>query len=465
MPSDDPLLRSQGPDLIDGRGRVVRLKGVGLGGWLNMENFITGYAGNESMMRAEVAKVLGPDRARMFFDRLLTSFFGDADAAFLADAGVNSIRLPVNYRHLEDDAAPFTIIEEGFAQLDRVVEVCARHGIYSIIDLHALPGYQNHHWHSDNPTHEPTFWMHPHFQDRAVHLWEAIASRYRDNPWVAGYNPVNEPADETRAVIGPFYRRLVDAIRAVDPRHLLFLDANTYSTEPEIFEQQWGPHGVDGAVYTCHDYALAGFGYGGDYPGRTRGTWVDKDTLEQTFLRRSAFSRTTGTPIWVGEFGPVYTGDPDTDAQRRQILEDQLEIYRRHGAGWSVWTYKDIGVQGLLTVRPDTAYRRRFDDFVSRKNRLGADHWGNAGVGVAEVTQPVQDLVAREFPGFDPYPFGAWEWVRTLLLNVMLAGPLARDYATLFGGLDDSELVDLADSFAFDRCDVRQHLLEQIRQG
>ena len=26
-------------------------------------------------------------------------------------------------------------------------------GVYSIIDLHALPGSQNQHWHSDNPTH------------------------------------------------------------------------------------------------------------------------------------------------------------------------------------------------------------------------------------------------------------------------------------------------------------------------
>src|SRR3712207_7436614 len=68
--------------------------------------------------------------------------------------------------------------------------------------------------------------------------------------------------------------------------------------------------------------------------------------------------------------------------------------------------YKDIGRQGLVSVRPDTPYRRRFDDFVAKKNRLAADQWGSDGVGVAEVTQPVQDLIAREFPDFDPYPWG-----------------------------------------------------------
>src|SRR5829696_7719259 len=39
---------------------------------------------------------------------------------------------------------------------------------------------------------------------------------------------LNEPADESRSVVGPFYRRLVAAIRAVDPDHTVFLDGNTY---------------------------------------------------------------------------------------------------------------------------------------------------------------------------------------------------------------------------------------------
>jgi hypothetical protein len=31
-----------------------------------------------------------------------------------------------------------------------------------------------------NPTHVPAFWTHRHFQDRAVHLWEVLADRYKD---------------------------------------------------------------------------------------------------------------------------------------------------------------------------------------------------------------------------------------------------------------------------------------------
>ena len=81
-----------------------------------------------------------------------------------------------------------------------------------------MPGSQNQHWHSDNPTHRALFWEHRHFQDRVVDLWEAIADRYRGNAWVAGYNLMNEPADESRAVVGPFYERLADGDPGGRPR-------------------------------------------------------------------------------------------------------------------------------------------------------------------------------------------------------------------------------------------------------
>ena len=87
------------------------------------------------------------------------------------------------------------------------------------------------------------------------------------------------------------------------------------------------------------------------------------------------------------------------------------------------------------------------------------------GEGPKEVTQPVQDLIAREFPSFDPYPGGRFDWVRRLLLNILFAQPLVEEYADLFRGLDDSELVALADSFALENCTVREPLRDQLKRG
>jgi len=456
----DGYLRADGSGFTGADGAPLRLRGTAVGGWLNMENFITGYPSAESTMRAAVRRVLGQERYEFFFDQLLASFFAEADARFMADAGFNALRIPVNYHHLEDDARPFEVREEGLRHLDRAVDLCARHGIYSIIDLHTLPGSQNQRWHSDNPTHLATFWQHRHFQDRVVHLWEAIADRYRNNTWVAGYNPINEPGDDTRQAVGLFYRRLVGAIRAVDPHHTLFLDGNTYSTEFDIFDVFDEPPA--NTVYACHDYAMAGFAYGGPYPGNTRGVWQDAKALEEKFLARSEFCRKMNSPVWIGEFGPVYTGDADRDVQRYQILRDQLDIYRRHDASWSLWTYKDIGLQGIVYTQANSAYLRRFGDLVAKKQRLGVDSWGTDGTEPREIAQPVQDFMAREFPDFDPYPWGRQDWVRTLLQTIMLAQPLVEEYAALFTGLDNHALTTLADSFRLADCEVRQPLLATL---
>src|SRR5688572_30200507 len=103
---------------------------------MNMENFITGYPGNEANIRRVLREAMGEQAYDAFFTEFLTGFFTDRDAELLAGIGLNSVRIPVNYRHFEDDAAPFELKEEGFALLDQVIDILARHGLYSIIDLH-----------------------------------------------------------------------------------------------------------------------------------------------------------------------------------------------------------------------------------------------------------------------------------------------------------------------------------------
>lgn len=453
------FLRVEGSRLVREDGTEVVLRGVGLGGWMNMENFITGYPATESQHRRAMRRVLGDEQYARFFERLSSSFFGPADAALLAELGLNSVRIPFNYRHFEDDARPFELKEEGFARLDAAVQACAAQGLYTILDLHAAPGAQNQHWHSDNPTHWAGFWTHPHFQDRAVHLWEALADRYRDEPWVAGYNPLNEPADVSDELIGPFYARVERAIRTVDPRHVLFLDGNRYATDFTMFGEP-----LPNAVYSPHDYALPGFLDGGPYPGPSRGQHVDRGVVEEQFLRRTEYMRRTGTPVWIGEFGPVYTGDPGRDEHRYRLLRDQLDVYRQHGASWSLWTYKDIGLQGLVHAAPDSPYLTLTRPVLEKKSRLGADSWGSVDTGVRHVLQPIEELFAQEFPDFSPYPWNAQRWMHGLVRHILLSEPLVDEFAACFRGLTAGQLDELAESFRLDRCVRREPLLDLLRE-
>src|SRR5436853_7390815 len=100
------VLTTKGSSIVDSQGQKVVLRGFGLGGWMNMENFITGYPANEQAQRDAIRGVIGDELYLLFFDRFLEYFFTHADAAFVRSLGLNLVRLPINYRHFEDDMRP-----------------------------------------------------------------------------------------------------------------------------------------------------------------------------------------------------------------------------------------------------------------------------------------------------------------------------------------------------------------------
>src|SRR5262245_416094 len=100
------MLQVRGDQIVDAAGKAVRLRGYCVGGWMNMENFINAFPGDEHGLRAALAELVGPSQAQFFFDRWLDYFFAEDDVAYLKSCGANVLRLPLNYRHFENDAAP-----------------------------------------------------------------------------------------------------------------------------------------------------------------------------------------------------------------------------------------------------------------------------------------------------------------------------------------------------------------------
>ena len=343
-------------------GKPVMLRGTCVGGWMNMENFINGYPGDERGTRWSMAQVLGPGKAEFFFDRMLDYFLAEEDIRFMKECGATVVRLPINYRHFERDDAPFEYLEKGFARLDQAISWCQKHGLYVIIDLHAVQGWQNTDWHCDNPSRQTLFWTDKLFQDRFVALWEEFARRYQGNFTVAGYNVMNEPVTNapfgrfTQAytpnwdIINQVYRRVVSAIRAIDPDHIIFLEGDYFSSRFAGLDAPF----ADNLVYSSHNYSAAGFGPG-SYPGKFGETYWDAQKQDEIFLNHEGtrFTQDHQVPLWVGEFGSVYNGPAQENEDRLQALDDQLSVFGKYQAHWTTWTYKDVGVMGWLTLPPE----------------------------------------------------------------------------------------------------------------
>ncbi|KAM7201225.1 Glycoside hydrolase superfamily [Naviculisporaceae sp. PSN 640] len=459
-------LRVQGTEIVDADGNRVILKGTATGGHTNMENFITGYPGHEHEMRAALLEVLGPEKYNFFFDRFLTYFFTPADAKFLKSLGLNCVRIPINYRHFIDDLNPSELKSSGFALVDRIVDACSAEGIYTILDMHTFPGGQNQGWHSDSGIHKALFWEFKDFQDRMVNLWVEIAKRYKDNTWIAGYNPMNEPGDPEHYRLQQFYQRVEKEIRQVDPHHILFLDGNTYAMDFSGFKEV-----LPNCVYSIHDYANMGF------PGyeQYRGSEEQKEFLRKSYERKVAFMKERGVPIWNGEFGPVYAnaeadGDDweEINRWRYELLGEQLRIYRGDQISWSIWLYKDVGLMGMVHCNPDTPYMKLLKPFFDKKKRLGLDKWGRDDRHVGHIYQPVIDHFKEEIPKpflnkrYPPH----WKiegQINRVLRDMLFSDISCYEYASYFEGKTEEELEELAASFKFENCVTRDGLNDILR--
>ena len=60
--------------------------------------------------------------------------------------------------------------------------------------------------------------------------------------------------------------------------------------------------------------------------------------------------------------------------------------------------------------------------------------------------------MAREFPNYNPFPFGANWMIRRLVRYILLAEPLLEEYAALFNGMSKSEIDEMMQSFQFKQC-------------
>lgn len=469
------LLSVKGNQIVDSAGREVRLRGTCVGGWMNMEDFINGYPGAEHQLRAVMARELGKEKAQFFFDRLLDHFFNEDDVAFIRSLGANVVRLPLNYRHFESDAHPFEYLEAGFQRLDEIVEACGRHGVYVILDLHSVPGWQNTDWHCDNASRHTYFWEHVLFQDRFVALWEELARHYRGVAAVAGYNLMNEPVTNTPygrfsssytpnwEIINRVYRRAVAAVRAIDPDHIIFLEGDYYSSRFDGLEPPFAPN----LVYSSHNYNAAGFGPG-CYPGVIRGQQWDIETQRKVFAGHEGtlFTRRHNVPLWVGEFGAAYNGPTAEIPDRLRAMDDQLTVYNENRIHWTTWTYKDAYVMGWVQLDPASAYLEAIRPVLQAKVDLSVDFWMGWLPPTAvkqksiELARMVEQYI--DDPSIDPE--SNQRYLGQHLLSGYVAALMQPAYAHCFAGMSEEKIDEVLASFELHNCRPHEGLVALLKK-
>ena len=241
--SSAQYLHRSGKQIVDGTGKEVILRGMGLGGWMLQEGYMletNSFANAQYQIRAKIVDVIGEANTVEFYDAWLANHCTKRDIDSLASWGFNSVRLPMHYNlytlpiEKEPVAGQHTWLTKGFTMTDSLLKWCAANKIYLILDLHATPGGQGRDVAiSDNDTSKPSLWESDANKQKTIALWKKLAERYANEPWIGGYDLINETnwnftpganqngcAETTNAPLKQLLMDITTAIRQVDKNHI-----------------------------------------------------------------------------------------------------------------------------------------------------------------------------------------------------------------------------------------------------
>ena len=309
----EQLVRIDGKTFIAPDGRPFSIKGISLGNWLMPEGYMFKFevAKSPRQIFSTFDRLLGPERAASFWTQFRDTYIARDDIRFIKSVGFNTVRIPLHYHLFMTDQGEMT--GEGWALLDRVLGWVKEAGLLAIVDLHAAPGGQTGINHDDGPGY-PLMFNVPRDRDLTVKLWQAIAQRYAGNPTILGYDLLNEPIAPYHDIatlnprLEPFFKRVTEAIRAVDPGRIVFLAGGQWSSSFDMF----GPPFAKNLAYTYHSF------------------WAS--TKRDSIQRHLNFSNRYDVPLFLGETGEL------TDEWNAGFRT----LHEAHDIGWSFWTYKNM---------------------------------------------------------------------------------------------------------------------------
>ena len=356
------MIMAQGKALYDENGDVFEIKGVNFGnlflaeGWMtvnsvgpllnkdgsfkkvNDEGIVEEY---EEIYQEEMDAILAErftnDEIETLNDAYFYSYCTEYDFQFIAELGLNTIRLPMYYRNFlstEDryrltdeqlcESIDFDTYDFDFEKLDWFLEMAKNNGLKVIIDMHGVMGGQSGFEHCG--TRDIDFWDNENYIEFMCNLWRKIAEHYVDEkfdlaPTILAYDLVNEPTNRNEIGTGPKQWKVMDrmykAIREVDSEHVISIEGVWFFLslpKPEKYDWQ-------NVLYQYHFY---------NWTSSLTPNWLFYD-----FMYAQLSLTDYNVPKFVGEFN--FFGDKDA-------WLEYLGEYDKTGLGWTIWSYKTVSV-------------------------------------------------------------------------------------------------------------------------
>lgn len=387
---DDPLLKADGKVLRNGSGDgdVVQLRGTNAGGYLFQEPWMTTTRDTDRIKAEEdiyavLTERFGEEEAMELIALYQDNYWTESDFDYCQQIGLNCIRLPFWYRNFVDENGKF--YDNCWERLDWFLEQAEAREVYVILDFHGAPGSQNGSDHSGRDGGDEKLQASEFFfgeqetveknQELFYEIWEAVAKHCKDNPWVAGYDLLNEPyctyrynsgydVNVLHQMLWDVYDTAYQRIRSIDPNHVIIMEAVWEPTDlPDPDTYGW-----ENIMYEYHHYP--------------NGNAAVDDMRK---VLKTIIEANYNVPSYMGEF---------TLYDSLETWDEGLDVINASGISWTTWTYK-VSFQGNWGIRNQHNWELNLEtyDYEAIVNIWSQVGSSTANEGLAEVLSKYYSMV------------------------------------------------------------------------
>ncbi|WP_300377194.1 glycoside hydrolase family 5 protein [Henriciella sp.] len=249
------------------------------------------------------------------------------DMTRLAEAGFDTIRLPVKWSAHAAERRPYRIDPDFMGRIQEIAGWAEAEGLNIIIDVH----------HYNELMEKPSA-----HRERLGEIWRQIADAFEGAPQSVIFELINEPNDKmTVRKTDALNRELLAIVRERHPDRWVIIGSAGWGNLDALLKSR--PPEDDRIILTFHNYDPYNFTHQGasfaDNPpptGREWGTPEERETMRLGADLAVEFAREEGHPIFLGEFG-VYEHVPLN--QRVKWTRAMRELAEERNIGWCYWDY------------------------------------------------------------------------------------------------------------------------------
>jgi endoglucanase len=254
------------------------------------------------------------------------------------------VRIPSCFSCHADKNAPYKIDPEFFKVVDDAVNPALQAGLIVFLDVH----------HCGEIMQDPVEQM-----DRFLAIWKQITEHYKDAGPSLFFELLNEPNQNmSPAAWKRISAEALKTIRAVSPERTITLSGVEYGSAWSLRNLSMPSSDNTAAIF--HYYEPFKFTHQGAMWMQGSNAWIgtkwtgsdeEKKAVTDALDIAADWSKQTGIPVVMNEFGSINTADPAS----RQLWTDFLtREAEKRGIGWMYWEFcAGFGVFDSKTMKWD----------------------------------------------------------------------------------------------------------------